>query len=369
MAELSGTSNEVRVFDGVSELMRATAEEIALAAHQAVSDHGRFTWALAGGSTPRTVYELLASDFYRARMPWSAIHFFWGDERHVPPDHADSNYRMARETLLDPMAIPAENVHRILAENQDAAAAATQYEAELRRFFSPPAGAPEALPRFDLVLLGLGPEGHTLSLFPGSPALHESERWVVAPWVEKLQTFRITLTPPVLNRAAAVLFLAAGEEKADALHAVLEEVGDADLYPARIVRPDEGDLLRARRRWRRIPQRSTDNRSPGKNQNVASRTSLSSLPTESSLSGLLGGLLGRLFRRLLRGHLLRGRRLLGSGLLGGGHGLGLLGGGLLRRSLLGGGLLGRRFLGGGLLGRGFLRRFAHRGVTHFEVSF
>jgi 6-phosphogluconolactonase len=127
MAELSGAANEVRVFDGVSELMRATAEEIALAAHQAASDHGRFTWALAGGSTPRTVYELLASDFYRARMPWSAIHFFWGDERHVPPDHPDSNYRMAREAMLDRVPVPAENVHRIPAELPDAQRAAAEY--------------------------------------------------------------------------------------------------------------------------------------------------------------------------------------------------------------------------------------------------
>jgi 6-phosphogluconolactonase len=247
MAELSGVSNEmpneVRVFDGVSELMRATAEAISLAARQAMDDHGRFTWALAGGSTPRTVYELLVSDFYRARMPWSAIHFFWGDERHVPPDHPDSNYRMAREAMLDPVSVPEENVHRIHGENSDAAAAAAEYEAELRTFFHLEATGVGVRPRFDLVLLGLGPEGHTASLFPGSPALHEREHWVAAPWVEKLQTFRITLTPPVLNRAAAVLFLVAGEEKADALHAVLEEVGDADLYPARIVRPDEGDLL------------------------------------------------------------------------------------------------------------------------------
>jgi 6-phosphogluconolactonase len=185
---------------------------------------------------------------FRTRLPWQKIHFFWGDERHVAPDHPDSNYRMAKEAMLDSLEIPAANVHRIHGENPDAAAAAADYETELRTFFpdarpAGDAGEPGARPRFDLVLLGLGPEGHTASLFPGSPALHERERLVVAPWVEKFNTFRITLTPPVLNRAAAVLFLAAGDEKADALHAVLEEVGDADLYPARIVRPEEGDLL------------------------------------------------------------------------------------------------------------------------------
>jgi 6-phosphogluconolactonase len=235
----------IEILEDKAALTRAAAAAVTARAATAVAERGRFTVALSGGSTPKDLHRLLADpeEPFRARLPWKETHFFWGDERHVPPGDADSNYRMARETLLDPMAIPPENVHRILAENPDAAAAATQYEAELRRFFPPPAGAPEALPRFDLVLLGLGPEGHTLSLFPGSPALHESERWVVAPWVEKLQTFRITLTPPVVNHAAAVLFLVAGDEKADALHAILEEVGDADLYPARIVRPEAGDLL------------------------------------------------------------------------------------------------------------------------------
>lgn len=232
MAELNGTSNEVRVFDGVSELMRATAEEIALAAHQAVSDHGRFTWALAGGSTPRTVYELLPSDFYRARMPWSAIQFFWGDERHVPPDHPDSNYRMAREAMLDRVPVPAENVHRVPAELPDAQRAAAEYEATLRAVF---ALAPGELPRFDLILLGLGKEGHTASLFPGGDAVRERERLVVAPWVEAQQTFRITLTPPVLSHARRTMFLVSGEEKAEALHAVLEGPREPEVYPAQIV--------------------------------------------------------------------------------------------------------------------------------------
>ena len=237
MAQLSGQSNEVRVFDGVSDLMRATAEAIALAAHEAVSDHGRFTWALAGGSTPRTVYELLASDFYRERMPWSAIHFFWGDERHVPPDHPDSNYRMAREAMLDRVPVPAENVHRIPAEEPDAQRAAAEYEATLRSFFKP---APGEWPCFDLILLGLGKEGHTASLFPGGDAVRERERLVVAPWVEAQKTFRITLTPPVLNHARRAMFLVSGEEKAEALHAVLEGAREPELYPAQIV---EGNRL------------------------------------------------------------------------------------------------------------------------------
>lgn len=237
MAQLSGQPNEVRVFDGVSELMRATAEEIVLAARQAVDGHGRFAWALAGGSTPRTVYELLASDFYRERMPWSAIHFFWGDERHVPPDHPDSNYRMAREAMLDHVPVPAENVHRVPAEEPDAQRAAAEYEATLRSFFKP---APGEWPRFDLILLGLGKEGHTASLFPGGDAVRERERLVVAPWVEAQKTFRITLTPPVLNHARRAMFLVSGEEKAEALHAVLEGAREPERYPAQIV---EGNRL------------------------------------------------------------------------------------------------------------------------------
>src|SRR5436305_2291323 len=235
----------IEILEDKESLTRAAGAAAPARAATAVAARGVFTLVLSGGSTPRDLFVLLAdaNEPFRARLPWEKVHFFWGDERHVPPDHADSNYRMAKEALLDPLSVPAENVHRIRSENPDAAAAAAAYEAELRTFFHLEAGGSGIMPRFDLVLLGLGPEGHTASLFPGSPALHEHERLVVAPWVEKLQTFRITLTPPVLNRAAAVLFLAAGEEKADALHAVLEEVGDADLYPARIVRPDEGDLL------------------------------------------------------------------------------------------------------------------------------
>jgi 6-phosphogluconolactonase len=237
MAELSAGPNEVRIFDGASELMRATAEEIALAAHQAVGRRGRFTWALAGGSTPRSVYELLASDFYRERMPWSAIHLFWGDERHVPPDHPDSNFRMTREAMLGAVPVPPENVHRIPAEEPDPERAAAEYEATLRSFFQVSHGD---WPVFDLVLLGLGKEGHTASLFPGSPVIAERERLVAAPWVEAQKTFRVTLTPPVLNHARRAMFLAVGEEKAEALHAVIEGAREPALYPAQIV---EGNVL------------------------------------------------------------------------------------------------------------------------------
>ena len=228
---------EVCVFEGDGELLRATAEAIALTAERSMSERGRFTWALAGGSTPRMLYGLLTSDFYRERLPWRAIHVFWGDERHVPPEHAESNFRMAREAMLDHVPLPAANVHRIRGEEPDARRAAIEYELELRRFF---ALADSEWPCFDLVLLGLGADGHTASLFPGSKALRERERRVMAPWVESLREFRITLTPPVLNHARRVLFLVRGEEKAAAVHAVLEGAREPERYPAQAV---EGSRL------------------------------------------------------------------------------------------------------------------------------
>lgn len=230
---------ELKVFDDVSALMRGAAEEIVSAARQAVADHGLFSWALSGGSTPRDLYRLLASDENRGRMPWNAIHFFWGDERHVPPDHPDSNFRMAREAMLDAVPVPPGNIHRVPAEEPDASRAAAEYEAALRSFFGLSAGE---WPRFDLILLGLGKDGHTASLFPGGDAVNERRRLVVAPWVEAQKTFRITFTPPVLNHARRVMFLAAGDDKAEALLAVLEGAREPERYPAQIVGGGEGNV-------------------------------------------------------------------------------------------------------------------------------
>lgn len=227
-----------RVFADGEELARAAAEEFVRRAGEAIHSHKRFSVALSGGSTPRHLFALLAdpAEPFRDRIDWRAVHFFWGDERHVPPDHPESNFRMARETLLDPVSAPAQNVHRIRGEEPDAARAAALYEEELRAFFS---GAP----RLDLVLLGLGTDAHTASLFPGTAAVRESERWVVAPWIEKLGTFRITLTPAVFKRAAALIFLVQGEEKASALRAVLKGERDPDRWPAQAVCPQDGELL------------------------------------------------------------------------------------------------------------------------------
>jgi len=231
VAGLIEGSIEVRVFESAAELMEAAAQEVLKAALEAVSERGRFTWALSGGSTPRGLYKLLASN---PSMPWEAIHFFWGDERHVPPDHPESNFRMAREAMLDAAPVPAANIHRIHAEEPDAERAAAEYEDEIRAFLGP-------APRFDLVLLGLGKDAHTASLFPGSAAVHERERLVmavIAPGVEAQKTFRITLTPPVLNHAARVVFLVSGEDKAEALHSVIEGEREPERYPAQVVEAD-----------------------------------------------------------------------------------------------------------------------------------
>ncbi len=232
---------ETHVLADRGAIARAAAEIFASAARAATERGDFFRVALSGGSTPRDLFQLLAAEDqpYRARIPWEAVHVFWGDERHVPPDHPDSNYRMARETLLERAPISADNVHRIHAEEPDAAAAAAEYEATLAAAFRLAAGA---LPRFDLVLLGLGPEGHTASLFPGSPALHDETHLVAAPWVEKLAAFRITLTPRALNAAAHVLFLVAGEDKAPAVREVLHGDAAVDAVPARVVQPVAGEL-------------------------------------------------------------------------------------------------------------------------------
>ena len=173
-------------------------------------------------------------------MPWDKVFFFWGDERHVPPTDADSNFRMANETLLSKIAVPSRNIFRIPAENPDAAAAASEYEETLIKFFSL---KPGEFPSFDLILLGMGPDGHTASLFPETAALQERSHLVVANWVEKLKTQRITLTLPVLNAARTVAFLVSGADKAEVLHEVLQGTGPAEKYPSKLVRPSDGRLI------------------------------------------------------------------------------------------------------------------------------
>ena len=230
---------EIQIVSNGDELARAAAAEFVERAARAVQARGVFSVALSGGTTPRSLYSLLASDTsLRAQVPWEHIHFFWGDERHVPPDHADSNYRMTCEAMLSKAPVRAANIHRIKGEYADAQSAAAEYEAVLREFFTL---APDALPRFDLVLLGMGPDGHTASLFPGTAALDERARLVIANWVEKFKAYRITMTLPVLNNAASVIFFVSGAEKAAVLRNVLE--GERGWFPSQLIHPADGQLL------------------------------------------------------------------------------------------------------------------------------
>jgi 6-phosphogluconolactonase len=236
----TSTSAEIKVVPTTTDLYRFAADEFSRQARESVEASGRFAVALSGGSTPKGVYSLLAEDQKdpAKRLPWEKIHVFFGDERHVPPTDSDSNYRMASESLLSKVPIPEQNVHRVRAE-LDARDAAEEYEKELRKVFNP---RPGEWPRFELILLGIGPDGHTASLFPGSEALNESSRWVVANWVEKFHTYRITLTFPVLNNGAEVMFLVGGEEKAQVVREIFKSESK-NVYPCQRVRPVNGRLL------------------------------------------------------------------------------------------------------------------------------
>ena len=224
-------------------LMEAGASAFVAAARAAIGADGRFVTALSGGSTPRALFSLLATERFASSLDWGRVHVCWGDERAVPPDAAASNYRMAREALLDHVPIPASHVHRIRGE-EPPVTAADEYEVTLRTLFATPTGPPRLVAgaRFDLVLLGMGDNGHTASLFPGLHAVREAERWVVAEWVTEVAMWRITLTPVVLNAAAEVVFLVSGADKAAVLHRVLDGPVDPDALPAQVVAPHHGRL-------------------------------------------------------------------------------------------------------------------------------
>ena len=214
-------------------LMQAAAEHVVQVAAQSMARRGQFAVALSGGSTPADLFRLLASEAFARRIDWSRAAVFWGDERCVPPDHPQSNYRMARETLLAKVPVPEGNVHRIRGED-DPRLAAVDYEALLRRTL-PATG-------FDLVLLGMGDNGHTASIFPGLPAVTDASRWVVAQYVEVVGMWRVTLTPAAINAAAHVAFLVAGAEKAERLREVLEGPEQIEVLPSQAIRPTHGVL-------------------------------------------------------------------------------------------------------------------------------
>jgi 6-phosphogluconolactonase len=232
---------EIRILaDGAAVAGRA-AQEFVQAAAWAVRERGSFNVALAGGSTPKALYSLLANDAaLRSKIPWDKIALFFGDERHVPPDHPDSNFRMATEAMISKAPLKPEQVTRIKAEYPDAEQAALEYEKALRQHFKLKDGE---YPRFDLVLAGMGNEGHTLSLFPGTKALHADGRIAVRNWVGKLYTERITLTAPAASNAAQIIFMVTGADKTLALKGVLEGPFEPEQLPAQLLQPKNGKLL------------------------------------------------------------------------------------------------------------------------------
>ncbi|HSB08298.1 MAG TPA: 6-phosphogluconolactonase [Blastocatellia bacterium] len=240
----------VRVYPDAAELALKAARRFARLADQYVIGCGRFTVALSGGSTPRAMFSILAADPFLDTVPWSSIYFFWGDERSVPPDHPDSNYRMATEALLSKVPVPSQNIFRVPAE-MPAQRAAEEYASTLRSFFLSGPGKSKTgtaplsnVPRLDLVFLGMGPDGHTASLFPHTPALHAGEHdIVVANYVEKFKAHRITFTTATINNARNVTFLVAGADKADVLKEVIEGRLQPDVYPSQLIRPLNGSLL------------------------------------------------------------------------------------------------------------------------------
>jgi len=228
----------IAIYPDIATLSHDAAQHIVRIANESIATYGRFTMALSGGTTPRKTYELLGSEPYSRQINWTLVHIFWGDERSVPPESPDSNYRMAHEILLSKIPIPAVQVHRMLANEPNRDAASQEYVEEMQRVF-----ATDDIPSFDLIQLGMGPEGHTASLFPHQEALHEERRLVMPVSVPKPPPDRLTFTPPLLNAARNLLFLVTGSDKADALHAVLEGPYQPDEYPAQIVRPPNGEVV------------------------------------------------------------------------------------------------------------------------------
>jgi 6-phosphogluconolactonase len=232
---------EIRILADGAAIAKRVAQEFVQAAAAAVREHGAFNVALAGGSTPKALYSLLATDpSLRSQVPWEKLHLFFGDERHVGPGDADSNFRMATEAMISRVPLTKDQVVRIKGEYPDAEEAAREYEQALQSYFKL---KPGEYPRFDLLFAGMGNEGHTLSLFPGTKALHADGRIVVRNWIGKLYTERITLTAAAASNAARILFMVTGADKAPALKAVLEGPFEPEQLPAQLLQPKNGKLL------------------------------------------------------------------------------------------------------------------------------
>ena len=232
---------DIRILADPAAITRRAAEEFVKAASESIAKNGVFNVALAGGSTPKSLYAMLADDpIYRAKVAWDKMRVFFGDERHVPPDSSESNFRMASEALFSKGLLKPEQIARIKGEYPDTEKAALEYEQVLRAYFHLKDGE---YPRFDLVLLGMGDEGHTLSLFPGTKALHPGGRIVVRNWVGKFYTERITITAETANHANRVMFLITRADKAPALKAVLEGPYEPEQLPAQLIQPKNGNAL------------------------------------------------------------------------------------------------------------------------------
>jgi 6-phosphogluconolactonase len=228
------TNPEIHVLPAPAEVASDAAQRVLSAVEESLSLKGRFSIALAGGSTPKMLYELLAQEPYRSGIDWTKVHVFFGDERCVPPDHADSNYRMAHAALLSKVPLPPDNVYRMKGE-LDPAAAAAEYDQQLSELFVDNA--------LDLVLLGMGDDGHTASLFPGTAALEERDRRCVANHVPQLNTWRLTLTAPFINQAWQVMVLVTGQAKAQRLQEVLEGDADPQRLPIQLIKPEVGRMV------------------------------------------------------------------------------------------------------------------------------
>ncbi len=232
---IPGAAGQIRVFHDLEALSRAAADLFFTLSHMAISVRKKFAVAFSGGSTPARLYALLASDEYREKVTWKGVHVFWADERSVPKEHPESNYRLAYTSLLSKVPLPAGNIHRIRGE-EDPRGAAEEYDEAMRQFFGG-----TLVPVFDLVILGVGEDGHTASLFPGSASLNERVRLAAPVLMDRPKIDRVTLTLPVLNHAAHILFLVSGRKKGDILRELLE--GEyRDTYPAGLVQPVNGSL-------------------------------------------------------------------------------------------------------------------------------
>jgi 6-phosphogluconolactonase len=227
----------VAIYSDIDTLSQEAARYVVRVASESITTHGRFTLVLAGGSTPKKLYGLLASEPYRDQIDWALTEIFWSDERCVPPASEDSNYHLAQEVLLSKVPISVAQIHRMPADADNRDQASLAYTQEIQRVFGT-----NGIPSFDLIQLGMGPEGHTASLFPHQASLHEQTRLIMPVTVPKPPPPRLTFTPPLLNAAMHVLFLVTGQDKADALQAVLEGEYNPDEYPAQIIRPTQGEV-------------------------------------------------------------------------------------------------------------------------------